>query len=244
MTKIGSIHIGTAGWSIASSHADAFPGGGSHLERYARQLNACEINSSFYRPHRLSTYQRWAASVPLDFRFSVKLPKAISHDARLLNCDAAIEAFLEQISGLGDRLGVILIQLPPSLAVSDAAISALQALAHRTATPIALESRHLSWFTAPVTSLMSDSGIALVIADPAIAPPIEQRPRPRLAYFRLHGTPRIYWSPYDDEQLRYWTQQIDQAAHHVQDIWVVFDNTAAGHALPDALRLQVGLSRG
>src|SRR5947209_16149244 len=105
--------VGTAGWTIPKQHAAAFPGSGSHLERYAQRLNAVEINSSFYRPHRRATYERWAASVSADFRFSVKLPRAITHDLRLTGADAALDEFLAQASGLGARFAVVLIQLPP-----------------------------------------------------------------------------------------------------------------------------------
>jgi hypothetical protein len=65
----GRALVGTAGWSLPSRHAADFPTTGSHLERYATRFDVVEINSSFYRPHRLVTYDRWAASVPDDFRF-------------------------------------------------------------------------------------------------------------------------------------------------------------------------------
>src|SRR5205085_4945044 len=74
--------VGCAGWSILSRHAGLFDAGASHLARYATRFDAVEVNSSFYRPHAQATYARWAASVPRRFRFSVKLPKAITHDAR------------------------------------------------------------------------------------------------------------------------------------------------------------------
>src|SRR4051812_3495039 len=110
-----SMRVGTAGWSIPSGSADAFPAEGSHLERYAAGLSAAEINSSFYRPHRRATYAKWAAAVPPDFRFSVKLPKTITHDSRLMDCSALIARFGEEIGGLGEKLGPVLVQLPPSL---------------------------------------------------------------------------------------------------------------------------------
>ena len=94
------------------------PPGGSHLERYARHLNAVEINSSFYRPHRRTTYQRWAQSVPDDFRFSVKLPKTITHEAGLTDCGALLDRFVDEVTGLGDKLAVLLVQLPPKSALS------------------------------------------------------------------------------------------------------------------------------
>ena len=80
---VATIRTGTAAWSIPKEHAAPFPVAGSHLERYGAVLNAVEINSSFYRPHRTTTYERWAASVPEDFRFAVKVPKAITHEHRL-----------------------------------------------------------------------------------------------------------------------------------------------------------------
>src|SRR6195952_3089796 len=105
--------IGTAGWSVASRYLSQVPTGGSHLERYARHLNAVEINSSFHRPHRTATYQRWAQSTPHDFRFSVKLPKAITHEAGLADCGALLDRFVEEVTGLGDKLSVLLVQLRP-----------------------------------------------------------------------------------------------------------------------------------
>ena len=108
--------IGTVGWSIPARYAPDFPGTGTHLARYGARLNAVEINSSFYRPHQRKTYERWAASVPNDFRFSVKLPRSITQSQRLRDCDDLLARFLEESAGLGAKLGVVLVQLPPSLA--------------------------------------------------------------------------------------------------------------------------------
>ncbi|MFZ0601167.1 MAG: DUF72 domain-containing protein [Roseiarcus sp.] len=79
--------IGVAGWSIPARYAAEIPQAGSHLERYAHRLNAVEINSSFYRSHRLETYTRWAASTPCGFRFAVKVPRGVTHERRLIGCD-------------------------------------------------------------------------------------------------------------------------------------------------------------
>src|SRR6201990_2091516 len=100
------MYIGTAGWSIPASYAADFPDKGTHLERYAARMNAVEINSSFYRPHQRKTYERWAAGVPEDFRFSVKLPRSITQEKRLRNYDAPLSRFLEESAGLGGKLGV------------------------------------------------------------------------------------------------------------------------------------------
>ncbi len=124
--------IGTAGWSIPAADAASFPAAGTLLERYATTMSAVEINSSFHRPHRRSTYERWAASTPERFRFSVKIPKAISHVRRLVDADELLVSFVEQIEGLADRLSVLLLQLPPSLAfASGVAASFFATLRHK-----------------------------------------------------------------------------------------------------------------
>src|SRR5580704_16262713 len=115
-----AMRIGCAGWNVPKQHMAVFSAAGSHLHRYARQFNAVEINSSFYRPHRRATYERWAATVPDDFAFAVKLPKQITHELRLAAAEAALDIFLDQASGLGTKLGPLLVQLPPSLAFDSA----------------------------------------------------------------------------------------------------------------------------
>src|SRR5438105_5270868 len=107
--------VGCAGWSIPKQHTHCFPAHGTHLERYARRFPAVEINSSFYRPHRPATYARWAASVPPDFRFAVKVPREITHERRLVETADVLERFLGEVQELGDRLGPVLVQLPPRL---------------------------------------------------------------------------------------------------------------------------------
>ena len=107
--------IGTAGWTLPRQHAHAFPEPGSHLVRYAQVFNCVEINSSFHRPHMRKTWERWAATTPADFRFAVKVPKTITHAAKLGNTGALLQTFLDQATGLGEKLGPLLIQLPPSL---------------------------------------------------------------------------------------------------------------------------------
>ena len=87
----GDFRVGCAGWALPKEHAGRFPGGGTHLARYAGRLPAVEINSSFYRPHRPATYARWAASVPEDFRFAVKVPKDATHARRLVNAEDVLD---------------------------------------------------------------------------------------------------------------------------------------------------------
>jgi len=108
--------IGTAGWAVPRAVAERFPAQGAGLERYAARFDAVEINSTFYRSHRSSTYARWVAATPSQFRFAVKLPRTITHDARLVDAIPLVAAFWIEAQQLGDKLGPLLVQLPPSLA--------------------------------------------------------------------------------------------------------------------------------
>ena len=187
-----TIRIGCAGWSIGRDVAASFPGDGSHLERYARVLNAVEINSSFYKPHQASTYARWADSVPDDFRFAVKLPRSISHDQRLVDIDSLLAAFAGQASTLGDKLGCILVQLPPSLRLDTViADDFFTRLRQHFACALACEARHGSWFGDDATALLRAHGVTRVIADPPAGAPGPFVSTTDMVYARLHGSPRM-----------------------------------------------------
>jgi uncharacterized protein YecE (DUF72 family) len=237
------LRIGTAGWSIPAQHAGGFATIGTHLQRYALGMNAVEINSSFYRPHRPATYARWAASTPEDFRFAVKLPQEISHTRRLVDAAAPLEAFLAQVGCLGDRLGPLLLQLPPSLAFHpQVAPGFLQMLRSRFDGGLVCEPRHASWFTPQVDRLMDGLRIARVAADPAVVPQaVNAGGWPGLVYHRLHGSPRIYYSAYPEAALLDIAEQLRHAAASGAEVWCIFDNTAEGEALRDAQRLRAML---
>jgi uncharacterized protein YecE (DUF72 family) len=234
-----AFRIGTAGWNVPSLYFDQVPPGGSHLERYARRLSAVEINSSFYRPHRRTTYQRWAQSVPDGFRFAVKVPKAITHEAALADCGAMLDRFVDEVSGLGDRLGVLLVQLPPKAALSKRVASQFfRDLRTRIDVNVVLEPRHASWFAPGIDDWLAERGIARVAADPA---PALGAGKPGgwngLSYYRWHGSPRIYYSDYDASALAALKQRlVDDRARDIP-VWCIFDNTAAGAALGNALEL-------
>jgi uncharacterized protein YecE (DUF72 family) len=231
------IHVGTAGWSIPRAEQPRFPPGESHLARYAKLLPAVEINSTFYRPHRAATFERWAASVPRTFRFSVKIPRTITHDQRLAGSARLLTEFLSSVAPLGSRLGCLLIQLAPSHAF-DARIARafFTVLRKRFDRGVALEPRHSSWFGSGADRLLNEFEIARVAADP---PRAEGDGEPGgwrgLAYFRLHGSPRIYYSRYEDTFLDALTDKLRGLRRRRIPTWCIFDNTALGAAMGDAL---------
>lgn len=239
------IHIGCAGWNVPRNSAAKFPREGSHLQRYAGRLTAVEINTSFYRPHRPATYARWATSVSADFRFSVKVPKQITHQLRLRDAAELTEEFFQQASTLGDRLGCFLVQLPPSLQyeadVADAFFSHWRQLFTGN---IACEPRHATWFTTHANNLLRRHAVARVAADPALHPAAEQPAGyTRFQYFRLHGSPQTYHSCYADEFLSTLAAKLILPEEDAREIWCIFDNTAAGHAAENALQLQALLEQ-
>lgn len=228
------IRIGTASWSLYKPPPGRFPDEGSHLERYAATFDSVEINSSFYRPHKPATYARWAASVPAAFRFAVKLPKTITHEHRLVDCRALLERFAGEVAGLGEKRGPILIQLPPKLGFDAPVIRHFLALAgHVLGGQMVCEPRHAGWFGPEADALLAEHQVARVAADPAPVPGAgESGGWHGLRYTRLHGSPRIYWSAYDGAAIE---DRTVAACTVVTENWTIFDNTASGAALPNAL---------
>jgi uncharacterized protein YecE (DUF72 family) len=236
--------IGTAGWTVPARDAKPVAETGSHLERYARRLNAVEINSSFHRPHRTRAYARWANATPTDFRFSVKLPKAITHERKLEDCGALLDRFAGEVAGLGDKLAVLLVQLPPKSELNKRVAGPFfRALRKRIAVPVALEPRHASWFSPGADAWLATREIARVAADPVKVALADLNAREvggwrGLAYYRWHGSPRIYYSAYDADALAALQQRMQQSCRDGVPAWCIFDNTASGAAFGDALSLQ------
>lgn len=190
----------------------------------------------------------WADQTPVDFRFAAKLPQAITHDARLRRSRAVLERFLAEVAGLGQRLAVLLVQLPPSLPFEARPIGHFFEL-FRALHPgsIVCEPRHASWFTPPAERLLQAWHICRAAADPApfpgsdacggwssVAPP----GAPDAVYYhRWHGSPRPYWSRYPGA----WIERMGSYATALPDTaerWFIFDNTAGGHAVGNALEFQ------
>ncbi|MDL2353650.1 MAG: DUF72 domain-containing protein [Pseudomonadota bacterium] len=232
----GRALVGCAGWTIPRADAPAFPVDGSHLERYAARFPVVEINSSFHRPHRPATYVRWAASVPAGFRFAVKLPRTITHDRRLAGIDAPLHQFAAEAGALGDKLGCVLVQLPPSLPFAPAlAADFFARLRQSFGCMIACEARHPSWFGVAASALLRAGAITRVIADPAKGQPGAHEPTTAELYVRLHGTPRVYYSAYRPDYLAQLARDMAVHTGAGRTVWCIFDNTAAGAATPNAL---------
>ena len=226
---IGRVYVGCATWAIGAANEHLLPPAGSNLARYARALTAAEVNSSFHRPHRPDPWGRWARSVGPSVRFSAKVPKAVTHERRLVDAAGPLAAFLAEVEMLGDKLGPLLLQLPPSLAWDEQLVAAFLDLVPR---QLVVEPRHPSWFADDVDAFLAERLIARVAADPAVVPrAADPGGWDGLRYYRLHGSPVTYRSSYASDFL----ERI--AAELRPGDWCVFDNTASGAALGNALEL-------
>ena len=228
-----------AGWSVPPQHAACFSAEGSHLLRYASRFNCVEINSSFYRHHRPATYAKWAQNTPPGFKFSIKVPKEITHTRKLVDCLGVLDRFLAEVNELGPKLGPLLLQLPPKLAWDPLSSPAfLGALRQRFDGDIAFEPRHPTWFEPERDAFLQEFSLARVAADPAPVPGADEPAGAgRLVYYRLHGSPDMYYSSYSEEYLQHLAGRIKHDLEAGRETWCIFDNTARQHATLNGLRL-------
>lgn len=221
--------IGLAGWSEAvSKHGAHFPGTGSGLTRYAETFDMVEVNASFYRAVSAETFASWADQTPDDFRFSVKLNRAVTHAARL-SANAQLEQALEPMMSLGPKLAAVLIQLPPTLSADpdrDAAfLTRLRGLCEGM---VAWEPRHPSWEPPEVDALLAEHRITRVRTE---IPQTGSAHPAGGAYVRLHGTPRRYYSAYSSADLGLLATWLEGAQ---APAIVIFDNTASAAGVSNA----------
>src|SRR6201996_3417025 len=193
MTKI---QAGIAGWANPPSYKTHRSAPQSHLAYYAEHFSCVEINSSFYRPHRKSTYQTWKSATPASFRFSVKMPRAITHECALRHAGREITEFFDGIEALQPKLGAVLIQLPPSLEFSAALVRAFfKSLPKLGGVRLVCEPRHATWFTGAADALLERLDVSRAATDPSAFPAAKRAGGSRaFGYFRWHGSPRMYYS--------------------------------------------------
>jgi uncharacterized protein YecE (DUF72 family) len=234
--------VGSAGWNVPRIHRARFADEGSQLQRYASRLNAVEINTSFYRPHAAAVYSRWAASVPPAFRFAVKVPRLVTHDRALLRVRDPIARFLDEVAGLGAKLGPLLVQFPPSFAFDARRVGRfLDLLRRRYNGTVVCEPRHPSWASTQAGALLERFHVARVAADPPRAPGLDEPGGwTGVAYYRWHGSPRPYFSPYGDGDLDRLAERVRSGV--ASETWCMFDNTGSGAAAGNALDLTARLT--
>lgn len=237
------LRIGTSGWNYPHWRGRFYPESqpkARWLEYYGSRFDTVEVNATFYRLPRPSTFEGWKHRTPDGFLWAVKASRFITHIKRLKDVDEPLARFRESVAMLGEKLGPVLFQLPPGLHFDEALVRDFldrldPALRH------AVEVRHRSWIEDRFFQLLEERNIAFCIADTAGRYPLHEAVTADFVYLRLHGSRELYRSPYTRAELETWAARIRSWA---RDTFVYFDNDFDAHAVRNALELKaiLGLS--
>lgn len=239
-----AVHVGTSGWQYATWRGGFYPGTLAQrhwLEHYASSFATVENNSAFYRLPSRETFGSWRSRTPDDFVMAVKASRFLTHIKRLRDAEEPVGRFLEAAGGLGDRLGPVLLQLPPTMQIEPERLAACLAL-FPADVRVVVEPRHASWWTPEVRAVLETHGAALCWAD------VRGRPRAPLwrtttwGYLRMHQGAASPWPRYGDRALQSWSRRVSQTWPD-GDVYVYFNNDPGGAAVRDAARFAVITSR-
>ena len=233
------IHVGCSGWVYKHWRGSFYPEGLPQkrwFERYSEEFDTVEINASFYRLPLASTFDGWREKAPEGFRYAVKVNRFITHMKKLFDCEEAVDRFIELVRPLGEKLGPLLYQLPPSLHKNLERLDAFLARLPRDIEQV-VEFRHRSWYAEEVLALLDRHGVGFVVHDlrGLISPKWASG---RTAYVRFHGTSGRYHGRYSDEALLGWTDWLVEQARTGKSCWCYFNNDVHGHAIEDARTLK------
>ncbi|HQI00181.1 MAG TPA: DUF72 domain-containing protein [Deltaproteobacteria bacterium] len=230
-------YIGTSGWNYdhwrETFYPDALPKS-RWLEFYSRIFTTIEVNATFYRQISETTFERWRESTPQGFIWAVKANRFITHIKKLKGVEGPLEKFFSQAGMLGEKLGPILFQLPPSLRFDRGTLEAFLSLLPG-GNRYSIEARHESWASDDALSILRDNNIAWCISDTAGRFPYLEAITADFTYMRLHGSKKLYASLYTEEELTIWAEKIESWGI---DGYVYFDNDFMGYAPRNALRLR------
>lgn len=230
--------IGTSGWQYADWREVFYPKGVAQrrwLEFYARSFATVELNAAFYRPVPRTTFEGWRERTPDDFVMAVKASRVITHSRRLLDPEIPLQRSVEAARGLGDKLGPLLLQLPPNLpAEPDRLRSVLELVP--TGVRVVVEPRNETWWTDEVRELLESHNAALCWADRLDQPVTPLWPTADWGYLRLHEGTGEPSPSYRHEVLSDWVTRIDESWGRDRDVFVYFNNDPGGAAILDAIR--------
>lgn len=235
----GGIHVGCSGWVYRHWKGGFYPADLPQkrwFEHYSSEFDTVEINASFYRLPLASTFVGWREKAPPGFRYAVKANRSLTHSKRLVGCEQQVDEFIALARGLGETLGPILYQLPPSLKKD---LPRLGAFLERLPSDIehAVEFRHSSWYDEDVLALLDAQGAGFVTHD--LAGLISPRwASGRTAYVRFHGTGGKYWGRYSEEQMADWAGWLREQRAEGRSAWAYFNNDIHEHAIADARNLK------
>lgn len=232
------IHVGTSGWSYDHWEGVVYPPGTAQRERlayYLRRFQTVEVNSTYYRWPTDTVFVGWRERVPEGFRLTVKAPRGLTHVSRLHRPEQWLERIETGLRQLGEKLGVLLIQLPPSLEFDHARLAYFLEQAPRWI-PLAVEFRHPSWHQQEGTfALLEQHQAAYCVMSGAHLPCVLRATAP-FVYVRLHGPDpnHLYGGSYSEDDLRWWAERIREWGAQDRAVWIYFNNDGAGNAVYNA----------
>ncbi len=230
------LHVGTSGWQYRHWDGRFYPplrSGADRLAYYAGAFATVEVNNTFYRLPETGTFSAWSGQVPDDFVFAVKASRYLTHMRRLRDPAEPVERLLDRAAGLGRKLGVVLLQLPPDLRAEPERLDAtLAAFGGRVR--VAVEPRHPSWWCPEVRRVLEARSAALCLADRGSRPVTPLWVTTDWAYLRLHSGRGRPESCYGAHALRSWAERLRSLFGTRADGYVYFNNDANGCALVNA----------
>jgi len=256
-STIGQIRIGTSAWMNKDWGETFYPKEltEGHLTYFAERFPTVEVNTTFYHLPRKSTFQKWTEETPEDFVFAVKLSRYITHRKRLEGIREPLERFIKRASPMKEKLGVILVQLPPFLKYSKPLLrsfveSARVVTLRNYPVRFALEPRHVSWKDAgameDIRALLKEAHIGLVFAHSAnimLYSPEQQNITSDFVYVRFHGPGEFGASRYGSRRLRPWAERMVAWSSQGLQVFAYFNNDEHGHAIHDARTLQFQIEK-
>ncbi|MHC4563675.1 MAG: DUF72 domain-containing protein [Planctomycetota bacterium] len=236
----GQAYVGTSGFTYDHWREVFYPARVPQrkwLEYYCEHFHTVEINASYYHMPRLTVCESWRRRSPDGFCFVMKLNQWITHKRRLVDCAEPLEAFLEAVDGLGQKLGPILVQLPPSFHAEPAVLARFLKICPQRYR-WAVEFRHASWLCREVYDRLSEHNAALVVHDHYVIPSHPPVVTTDWTYWRFHGTGARCGGNYMDEQLRELAEVIRGQLAGGLDVYSYFNNDAEGYAIRNAQRFR------
>ncbi len=245
------LYLGTSGWSYADWEGTVYPPGtppAGRLSEYVKHFASVEIDSTFYGTPKGTTVERWRKMAPRGFLFAAKFPREITHENNLVGCRDAAESFVRTMQGLGDRLGPLLLQLPPDFTVEgvDALDSFLGELPHGPS--YAVEVRHRSWLGSGLSDLLREHGAALTLVDYPRMPRLEEATAD-FAYIRWLGNRREFPSEHTHLKkdrtgdLRWWSGVVDRFLEEGKTVFAYANNHYQNHS-PSTVEQFLEIRRG
>ena len=247
------LHIGTSGWVYKSWHKMFYPENvkKEFLRFYSTEFNTVEVNTSFYHLPKRSTFEKWRSETLDDFIFGVKMSRYVTHIERLKVTQEPLDRFFAAAAGLSKKLGIILVQLPPSLRYDEKTFAAFIRRLDKARTigrkkvRIALEPRHDSWFDEEnmeaIRALMKKQGMSLVFAHSAVFPryePVDENILTDYVYLRFHGPKEFALSQYGRRRLKPWAEMIQKWRNKGLLVFAYFNDDAHRYAVKDAKILE------